>query len=137
MKEFFAILFFGKLVLLTPNPVTIDNSYELMLDEPIVAISRGANLQIDVSGMIKVTTIRETRQAVSSRFPDGCVRATLHGASGEVALRDIGPGVSTDTVRMILSSDSGIPVDTDFSRIEILSCVKMTDVLIYWKNHTK
>lgn len=137
MKEFFTILFFGKLILLTPNPVTIDDSFELMLDDSIVAINRGANLQIDVSSMIKVATISETRQAVSSRFPNGCVWAVLHSASGEIALENIGPSVSEDTVRMILFSESGIPVDTDFSRIEIHSCVTMTDVDIYWKNHTK
>ena len=137
MKELFAILFFGKTVLLTPNPVSIDGRFELMLDEPITAVTGGASLQIDVSSTIQVTTISETRQTVSSRFPDGCLSAVLFGANGEVILQDNGTSISNRDVRITLASVSGVPVGDEFSRIEVQSCLELTDVEIYWKNHKK
>lgn len=137
MKEFFTILFFGKVLLLTPNPVSVVDQFELTLDEPIAAITSGANVQIDVSSMFELTGITETRQTVSSRFPDGCLNAVLHGANSEVSLRNMGILVSNNSIRISLSANSGVPTDSEFSRITISSCVKMTDVEIYWANHKK
>lgn len=137
MKEFFTILFYGKVILLTPNPVNVENQLDVMLDEPIVAVTSGASVQIDVSSMIEVTNVIETRQAVSSRFPDECLSGALHGANIEVALQDMGTAISSDSVQLILSSDSGVPIGTEFSRIVIFSCVNMTNVEIYWRNYKK
>lgn len=137
MKEFFAILFFGKVVLLTPNPVTIDDYIDLDLDDPIVAVTTGAALEIDVSSMIVVADISATRGALRSRFPEDCLRATLHSSDSQVVLSRIGPLISDDRALISLSSDSGVPLRTEFSHIELASCVRMTDVEIYWKNHTK
>ncbi len=137
MKEFFAILFFGKVVLLTPNPVTVDDHIDLDLDDPIVAVTTGAGLEIDVSSMIVVTDILATRRALRSRFPEDCLRATLFSSDSQVVLSRMGSLISDDSALISLSSDSGVPLKTEFSRIELDSCVRMTDVEIYWKNYKK
>lgn len=135
MKEFFTILFFGKVVLLTPQPVTFEDHLEIVLNEPIAAVTRGASLQVEVTSMIEVTGVIETREAVDDRFPEDCVRAILHGSDSQVELWRMGTRVSNDRVQIGLYSDSGVPIDTEFSRIEVFSCAQMTDVDVYWSNH--
>ena len=137
MKEFFTVLFFGNVVLLTPQPVTFEDHLNIELDEPIMAITNGAGLQVDVTSMIEVTGVIETRHAVDARFPDGCVRAVLHSSNFQIVLQRMGTRVSKDRVQIGLYSDSGIPIEAEFSRIEVFSCEQMTEVNVYWSNHKK
>jgi len=137
MKEFFTILFYVKVFLLTPEPINIEEQIDLSLRQPVVAITSGAEIRIDVSSMFEVKGISETRQNVSARYPDGCLTAVLHGKNVEVPFQDEGIQVSNDTVRISLSASSGVLIDIEFSRVSITSCATMTGVEIYWANHRK
>ncbi len=137
MREFFAILFFGKWVLLTPNPVSVEGHLELSLEDPIVAVTSGASVRIDVSNLVSGSSISEIKQSFDSIFPESCVSAVLQGPDGPVALSRTSSLLSNDQTLLSLSSDTGVPTKTEFSRIELTSCVELKDVNIYWANYKK
>ncbi len=53
MKKLILIMLFGKTVVLTPEPVTLEGRMELVPDEPLNVVTSGAHIQIDVSSMVR------------------------------------------------------------------------------------
>jgi hypothetical protein len=139
MKEFFIILFFGKAVLLTPDPVSFVGVTHLSPDEPLVAVTSGASLQLDISNMIdaigiKETGILESTTILEKRFPEDCVKAVLYGDGITVVLDERAFLLSNDGARLALYSKTGVPTKTKFRKTTVTSCSEVTDVKIYWKN---
>jgi len=53
MKNLLLILFFSKIVLLTPAPIQLTDTWlELSPDKPIEAITSGASIYIDITSSI-------------------------------------------------------------------------------------
>ena len=122
MKEFivfFKILFFSKVVLLTPVPVSIskDIPFTLILEKPISAINRGASIEIDITSMIgSGLNIAEVRHKVRQQFPDGSIVATLSGLNGgDIVLYNVGESISKDKVNLLLSGS--VPADIEWTKV--------------------
>lgn len=143
MIEFFAILFFGKTILLTPGEIDLDVGnvvYELPLNEPLVAISVGASIQIDVTNMLKFganKSVRQLREMTAIRFADSVIAANLMGESVTIQLNfDGATSVDENSVRIILKADD-MPLDTEFNRLTLETSVPLHQVGIFWKNYSK
>lgn len=136
---FLKILFLSKTVLLTINPVTFIGEYELSPKEPLVAITSGASIQIDISNFapnisIEDAGIVESRELLKNLIPEGSVKAILYSEESTVVLDNSEFALLNDGAMLILSSNKGIPVDVEFKKVKIVSDVKLKDVNIYWKN---
>jgi len=142
MKEFFLILFFGKSVLLTPMPVTLEDEVALVPKEPLSAITIGANLEIDVTHIIKWAQeeegILEFRDRVRKRFPPQSIKARLIQKTGnEITLSYDGlMQFNNKSTLLSLYGEKGVPIDREFYKVIITSNIKINDVLVHWKNHT-
>jgi len=143
MIEFFTILFFGKTILLTPSEIDIDVGnvvYELPLDEPLVAVSGGASIQIDVTNMLKLDesmTVRQFREVATIRFRGSAILANLIAESATIRLDfDGATSVDENSVRIILEADD-IPLDLEFNRLTLETSVPLRQVSVFWKNYSK
>lgn len=142
MKEFFLILFFSKIVLLTPKPIDFLGDYVIELDSPISAITSGASIEIDVSSMItwgEDESILDFRERLNELFPKGKISAHLkNDANNEILLAYTGAHVvNKNKVVLSLYNDKGVPLDIDYNYLTIKSSIELENVLIYWKNHKK
>lgn len=139
MMEFFRILFFAKTVLLTPEPIDLVGDVELELKEPLVAITRGASIEIDVSSILtkrKQESIIEFDRKVAEIFPVGGIEANLF-SEDEVKVilsYDGGAAYTNDRVFLMLYADGGVPTDVEFDRLMIRSRIKLTSVTVSWRN---
>ncbi len=141
MLDFFTILFFSKTTLLTPEYVDVGISpdrYELTLNKPISAITRGAGIEIDVSKTILAdgaSSILQIREEVAASFPKGSITATLIGKGGEIQLTYQGNSmIGANSVRLDLSN-VGIPTNQKFERLVLVTEVELASVKIYWRNY--
>jgi hypothetical protein len=144
MIEFFKILFFSKLVLLTPGFVDIDNSadyFALNLNEPISAINSGASVQIDVTRMIQFDDkpdVIEIQKRADALFSDEVIEVVLVETDKTHVLSLKNGGASVNANSAILSlSGQDIPTGVDFKELKITSSIKLEKIKIYWKNFKK
>ena len=140
MKELFLIVFFGKVILLTPNPIDIDRSIELFLDKPITAITSGASILIDISSMVsdkERESARNSDKELIAMFPPESIVAKLIGNDDyEVMLKfNGGFQVGNDTIELILHAESGIPAGIEFNKVHIQSTIELSSVKVFWKNY--
>ena|SRR5688572_25697929 len=139
MLEFLKILFFGKVFLITPQPVDIDGMVEFKLREPVAAITSGATLEIDVSSTIlkrRDESITDFRRRVDETFPAGTVVATLFGDSLLVDMAYSGNHAYSDnSVTLLLQSKDGVPTGVEFTRLTITSQSTLKSTLVRWRNY--
>ncbi len=143
MFDFFLILFFSKMVLLTPSYVDINHGvdgYTVILQEPISAITPGASIQIDVTEMLDPFgkgDLFKIRSAISDLFKEGSIKVTL--GEGSEAIRLVYEGgslIGDDSVFLALSGEN-IPTGVDFNKLIIKTEIQLKRVKIYWKNYKK
>ena len=113
--------------------------YELLLEENLTAITSGASLQIDISNFAKGVNIKEkgiveSRELLKEMIPKGSVNAILYSKGKEIPLSDDSFALSNDGAMLVLSSNSGVPVDMEFDKVEIASQIELKGVQVYWKN---
>lgn len=142
MIEFLKILFLAKVIVLTPEPITINEQIVIELKSPIKAITSGANIEIDVSHLskeagIKEVGIIESRKLLGDLLPEGSVKAKLLSENKTVILNHMNFALSNNEAKLILSSNSGVPVDTEFNGVEIVTGIPLNKVKVVWKNHKK
>ncbi len=140
MKELLLILFFSKVVLLTPNFIDINKGedYIIKLNKPINAITTGASIMIDVTKMIPNADkldIFQARDIVKKMFPKGSIEVLLIAKKKEIKLEELGSSFNKNNIRLILSTKS-VPTDIDFTSVIIKSDVDLKDVKVYWRNYT-
>jgi hypothetical protein len=139
MIEFLRILFLGKMLLITPQPVDLDGMVEFKLGEPLTAITAGATLEIDVSSMIskrREEPIIDFRRRVDEAFPAGTVEATLFGENVRVEMPYTGNYAYSDAgVTLLLQSKDGVPTGVEFSRLTITSQSTLRSIAVRWRNH--
>ena len=139
---FIKILFLGKAVLLTLEPVSIDEQLLLELDNSVSAITTGATLRINVSSMFDEIGIQKlgyikSLKTLNDYFSQGSVTTELLSEDENITIKlDIMSfSLTNDGADLVLSSSEGIPVDVEFNRIHIMTKVPLYDVTITWKNH--
>ena len=65
------ILFFSKMVLLTPSPITLsENWIEIIPEKPLIAITGGAAIYVDVSSITNNFEIDSLRE----KFPKNSIQ---------------------------------------------------------------
>lgn len=143
MKDLFLILLFSKTLLLTPEPINITGSYELSPNEPLSAITEGANLAIDVSSIIKPhknEDIDVFHNRLFTKFPENSIKAILtnkNNKKDEVILtfkRAHSTGQNNNKIEIYLYADQGMPKNHEYDTLKIVSEVELKNVLISWAN---
>lgn len=141
MKEFFLTLFFSKFILITPNPVDLDIGVTLIkLKEPLEAITPGASIQIDVTSILKLEAsdgVMEAKEKANQLLPRGALSASI-GSQDSLKTTLYYDGnilYSNGQVLVSLHNKDGVPVDLEFTSLEINCTVKLTQVEIYWRNY--
>jgi hypothetical protein len=142
LMEFLRILFFAKMVLLTPEPIDLHGSVELRPREPLIAITTGASIEVDVSSMITKNPqegVVEFRRRVNTMLPLGAIEAKLLGSETRaVALRyDGSVAYSENQVMLSLTSDTGVPTGTEFTQVVVMSRVDLKSIKVSWRNYKK
>ncbi len=140
MKTFFILLFFSKVILLTPDPIILDGVVTFVPEKPLTAITTGASIQIDISSIIikdKIEGIEEFRQRVKNKFPPHAIEAKLIQKNGDELLLSHTGGClfNHESTRLSLYPESGVPTDMEFVKVVVKSKIKMEGVTIHWKNH--
>ncbi|WP_440903380.1 hypothetical protein ACMZOO_10965 [Catenovulum sp. SX2] len=139
MIEFLKILFLSKFVLLTPDPVTIQEQYTFTLKEPISAMNYHARLSIDVTGMlndIKGTGIINELDILESRFPQGSVIVYLKESNtgAKLTLNELSYSTSSDSLELSVKYPKDAELDRNYDTVTIYSKVLLEDVLVGWAN---
>lgn len=137
---FLRILFFSRVVLLTPMPINLFGEVELNPQEPLTAITRGACIQINVSSIItksKQIGVLEFERRMEELFPAGSIEAILIGKDTRplTLFYDGNFAYSKNEVFLTLHADGGVPTDVEFDRIIITSNIELKSVLVSWKNY--
>lgn len=136
MKTLFLILFFGRSFLLTPEPVTIGETWvELTPKKPLSAITSGAALYVDVTqetGFVSITG------GLEKIIPKNTVTAELIPESGApIKISNHWSAHSKDEVRLILAPENGrLPTDIKFKAVKIRSMKPIRGAKVIWKNYT-
>lgn len=141
MITFIKILLLGKVMLLTPEPTSFENRcVEILLDDPVKAITSGASIQIDVSEMFswkEGESIKGLRSRIARAIPTRSISADLYSLEGE-GTRLLYYGhqlISRKDVVLSLQSSDGVPIDRQFQRVKVCTDLQLTNVKILWKNY--
>lgn len=141
MKEFLLILFFSKMVLLTPDSVDLYGEKDIYPKVPLTAITSGASIEVDVTDFvggieIKKVGIVEARKLLEEKIPEGSVKCVLYSSAGDrIYLNDTGYSLSNNAARLTLSASSGVPPNIEFNKVIITSRINLKGVKVYWKNY--
>jgi hypothetical protein len=141
MKDFFLILFFSKVVVLTPGPIDIVDSVTLQLGSPISAVTEGAQLRIDVSEQMSEQSqdlqISSILERLRQRFPSGSLSARLITPEGEELVLDTVSGATDgSSAELILSSSNGVKTNLEFTQVKIVTSRELRCVTISWQNYS-
>lgn len=144
MWESILIMFLGKTILLTPAPITVPaggSGVSIHLVEPISALTSGANIQIDVSGMAvdarSKADYRQSRKFVDSTFPVGSVEVTLEGdESNPATLSFHGASATRENMVRLILSRKNLETDIEYRRLTVRTTVELSGISIYWRNFT-
>lgn len=137
MLGFFKFWFLGKVILLTPHGIDINDILTLEPKPPIQAVAGGARIRIDVQSMIpKGTNFYDGSS--DKIFPEGCVTAKLSNNRKDIyqfaSINKLSP-VSDGSVLLTLYYNGQVPVDVNFDQIEIQAATcPLKNVKIYWDN---
>lgn len=142
MIDFLLILFFSKTLLLTPSPIDVNGSVEIHPSKPLKAITEGASLELDVSSIVEMGSIKDEgilrlKQKVLEKFPSGKIHAKLITEDGRsVNLEYVGHYSYRDyNIWLILEGNPGIPTDLKFNSVRIESEIPLKGIKVFWKNY--
>lgn len=143
MWEAILALLLGKTILLTPAPILVPvggHGVSMELAEPIIALTAGANIQIDVSAMAVELGVkgdfRRSRRWVDDKFPVDSVEVTLEGNETK-PVRFVFRGASATRdglVRLILTGEN-LKTDVEYQRLTVRTKVPLDEVSIFWRNY--
>ena len=139
MIEFIKILFLAKVIVLTPEPVTIEDQLSIDAQSPIKAITTGASIRIDISEQVRFNIgnkdMFESYDFMKKNFPSGSVRVELHSKDQIVVLDRISYFSGKEKLGLNVSSKTGVPTDLEFTRIVINTSVSLKNTVVSWKNY--
>lgn len=143
IKTFFAILFYSKTILLTPQPVNLGREWtEIRLSAPLVAVTPGAALYADIGDLGAGPDAHLELQKPDS---SGLIVAKLIDAAGKETILTYRNGISFTkkasgkyAQELILQAgDGGVPIQTEFTRLLIRSERALPGVRITWQNYSQ
>jgi len=137
---FLKLLIFSKTVLITPNAIDIEKEYTILLNKPISAITKGASLQIDVSGMLskhKDIDVISSRYIVKKEIEVENIKIYLYSNKLDEAILLKYQGISwggKNNIRIIFGDVENIKTDISFQKIKIETVQPLKKIKIYWVN---
>lgn len=134
MKELFLILFFSKLIVLTPTPIQLTNDwFEIIPPSPLKAITGGAGIYIDVTAVVSKHADDEDLERM---FPPNSIIVKLIDKKGNEFLMANRHSYSTseEGIEIILFNDSPTPTDKKFTKVLIKSEKTITAAKVIWRN---
>lgn len=139
MLEFLKLLFFTKVVLLTPVPVSFDSHYTITPQESINAINPRGHIEIDVTAMIPngiQSNTNEKLNLLAKSFPENSIKVELINTKtgNTVNLTRVSQATGKEQLLVYVMSYSGVPTDMEFDEIHIKTLVPLSKVSVYWKN---
>jgi len=139
MIEFIKILFLAKVIVLTPEPVNIEEKLILNVKPAIKAITTGASIEIDVSEQgqesINDSDMFKYFEFMEEKFPDGSVRIELQNDDQLVVLKKVAYSYSEGKAKLNISSVNGVPKGVAFDRVIINTDSLLKNVIVAWKNY--
>lgn len=133
IKTLLMLMLFSKTILLTAIPIFLGNyCYEIAPEEPLVAITGGARIAVDITNLVK-DPFNDIE--VTKKFPDGIIKGKLIAKDGtEIELTSKGSSHNKQSARLIVSAPNNVPTDKDFIKVKIKSDLKLENVSIFWVN---
>ncbi len=139
MLELLKLIFFTKVLLLTPDPISFEVEQTILIQEPISAINNRGHIEVDVTLMMPGALQGKPNKELnllSEKFPEGCMTAKLVNSKtgDEVFLSRVSHATNEDQLLVYIMSESGVPTDMEFDEIHIQTLVPLNEVSVYWKN---
>ena len=140
MKELFLILLFGRVVLLTPEPISFNDTYSLIPSKPLSVVTRGAALEIKITSMVDRSLVRKAAfdsHAVTRIFPPGILVAYLKDKNGDISKLTYSgnSAVSSDDIWLVLTKPGGISTRKEFIQVVLTTKKPMRNVAVQWRNY--
>lgn len=134
MKTLLLILFFGKWVLLTPEPVDLTEKWiELTPKKPISAITGGAAIHVDVTQEIGYVPDFGKLKII---IPPHTVTAELIPETGPpISITNTSYTYSDKEVALIVDGAGSMPTDIKFKKVRIRSSRHIKRASVTWRNY--
>lgn len=134
------VLFLGKAVLLTPNPIELDKQWlDIELEEPLEAITAGAALEVRFprqhSLFVDVDSSNELYEVASSALPQGSIEAKLVDENGDdlvLSQREI--SISKSYVSYGLVGENQLSTEISYEALKVRSSFEIQGVKVFWRN---
>lgn len=144
MRELIIAILFAKEIMLTPFPVTILKSVDIVPIYPVSAISHGAGLRIDVTSMLSDSEKKDLfyywlNSKFEKKFPRHSISARLIQDNGKVTFLDYDgqAAITNHKILLIVDNPSNVPTGVKFTRITVRTDIPLDRVAVYWKNYSK
>ena len=137
MKEFFLMLFFAKSILLTPGGVDLTHEWlQILLDEPLEAITSGAAIYVDVTKHVDADI---SIDELDDTFPPGTIKVRLVREASQDTLLENNSAYTFEEGKVYLNLDAadGVPTDKGFTEMYIQSSKPLGGVSLVWTNYRK
>lgn len=138
MWEFIKILFMSKLVVLTPQPVDINNTYQQKTS--IGAINRGASIIMDLSetGICQPNkNVIEAFKCLEDYFSDYEITVQIASEKGKINLHTRSFAISNDNLYIYFGNTGDLNSGMKFNELFISSNIEIPNVIIKWSNAGK
>ena len=139
MIEFIKILFLSKFILLTIDPVTIDERFSINTPEPIYAVNYHAEIVIDVTNMLPnvlgLGVVKEL-DFIKEKFPQGCVLIELKNSNTVelVVLKKMTYSTSPTNLEISFKYPKNYKLNKVFDVVIVKPNIKLENVIIGWRN---
>lgn len=143
MKEYLLILLFGKTVILTPEPITLNDENLIFSEEKLDVLTSGANLSIDITHFLESKNIDirndffvDDFKEIEKILPSGTFSVEISNESTSYKLNRKGYSYKENEIKLIFYNSS-LPEGFKFHSLEIATKVQLENVLIFWQNYSK
>ena len=142
MWNFLKVIFLSSVMTVHGPDTFAPGSHPIELAKPLVAISPGASISIDVTSMVPAEqreSILGSREWVAKNFQGRLVKCSLSDATGSTVefVFDGHSSFSEGAIYMDLHSASSVPVDREFIQLTLTTDAELSDVSILWLNSRK
>ena len=140
---FLKIVFFGQSILLTQDPIELNTRWQnIELVEPLSIVSQGASLRVRLDIEHELASdyveLKPLNEIENESLPEGIVQAMLTDSHGKkYLLRRRVISVSKEYFFYSLVFDEKLNSEINFTKLEIISAIKIKDAKIFWQNYKK
>jgi len=135
---FIKILFLSEALLLTAEPISISDSYTLVLKKELNVITEGASLQIEISKFLKEKEIERNyfTTGISDIIPPKSITADMYYKNKKIITLTLSKGIgfSKEKIFIYLTNSKEINSDMKFDKIIIRTKLELKHISLTWLN---